>query len=578
MPKIKKVESFSAVNILNPSLGIYVFDFGQNIAGICEVKIPGNSLRGYNITLIHSEEINSTGYVVSLYEKSPMIGIYTLKGDGNDEYYTPYFVYYGFQYVQIQGYPLDIGAIIPNKETLISHAIHTAFDYIGSISFGPSNNNNNNNSNALLLNNIESMTRYTSLSNYMNLPTACSQRERHGWLGDAQITMETLIYHWDIAASYTKWIWDISDTQIFINGTNNTYNALPETAPYYNGWGKFPGDPSWTNAYIFFIYKMYKYFGDIRLIKQHYNGMKSQLIFLDSQIINNENGLLLPLNVSQHGDWCSVIPNITTKRSNCQHISAMINTYQYAKQCQYFSELANVIGNKNDFQLYQMKFINAKKGIYNYFWDDNKGYFYDNNNFVAFSTLQSLGLDLGVLINKTDIKRCINAMIYDISITNNGYLVEGIIGIKYILKQLCENKQCLIALNSSLQKQYISYGNWYYNGATTLWEHWQETKYNNDKGSKNHIMFGSQSAFYFQYLAGIKQTNNSINWKQIIIDPFINCTVFDIYIIQSQIDTLRGIISICLQIMDKINIINNIILWEIININIPTTSTGFVYF
>ena len=39
------------------------------------------------------------------------------------------------------------------------------------------------------------MTRYASLSNWLNIPTDCPQRERRGWLGDAQLTAEVTIYN-----------------------------------------------------------------------------------------------------------------------------------------------------------------------------------------------------------------------------------------------------------------------------------------------------------------------------------------------------------------------------------------------
>ena len=53
--------------------GIYVVDFGQNVAGWTEIRIPGNQNRGENVTLIHSEEIDENGYVVQMYSNSPMV-------------------------------------------------------------------------------------------------------------------------------------------------------------------------------------------------------------------------------------------------------------------------------------------------------------------------------------------------------------------------------------------------------------------------------------------------------------------------------------------------------------------------
>ena len=52
------------------------------------------------------------------------------------------------------------------------------------------------------------------MSNFIDIPTDCPQRERRGWLGDAQLSAETTIYNFDMAASYTKYVQDIQDAQV----------------------------------------------------------------------------------------------------------------------------------------------------------------------------------------------------------------------------------------------------------------------------------------------------------------------------------------------------------------------------
>jgi len=47
--------------------------------------------------------------------------------------------------------------------------------------------------------------------------------------------------------------------------------------------------------------------------------------------------------------------------------------------------------------------------------------------------------------------------------------------------------------------EYPSYGNWIRQGATTFWESWKT-----ESGSYNHIMFGDISAWFYQYLGGIR--------------------------------------------------------------------------
>eukprot|EP01083_Nonionella_stella_P055096 145420_1 len=93
-------------------------------------------------------------------------------------------------------------------------------------------------------------------------------------------------------------------------------NALPDSSPYYfHGGGQFPGDISWTAAYIILIHKMWVYYGDTRLIHDHYDGMKQLFAYLDSMRDPQTNLLPVNVNVSRYGDWCAVPTNHTQYRN-----------------------------------------------------------------------------------------------------------------------------------------------------------------------------------------------------------------------------------------------------------------------
>jgi hypothetical protein len=72
-----------------------------------------------------------------------------------------------------------VDAINPTitSQSVTSHFTHTDLESVGDVSF-----------NLHLLNAIQRMTRYTSLSNLMDHPTDCPTRERAGWTGDGQLT------------------------------------------------------------------------------------------------------------------------------------------------------------------------------------------------------------------------------------------------------------------------------------------------------------------------------------------------------------------------------------------------------
>jgi len=142
-----------------------------------------------------------------------------------------------------------------------------------------------------VINSVQHITRYASLSNFVNIPTDCPQRERRGWMGDAQLSAETTIHNWDMGqgilspsmmcsikcifyAAYTKFLLDIQDAQSFANKNGQ----LPDCVPYY-GHGSLPSDPAWGTAYTLIYNWFYRYFGDTRILQQHYSTVKLVSIF-----------------------------------------------------------------------------------------------------------------------------------------------------------------------------------------------------------------------------------------------------------------------------------------------------------
>jgi hypothetical protein len=124
---------------------------------------------GTNITLIHNEILNPDGTVNR--NLARMQSQYICAG-GDSERYRTQFTYMGFRYVQVENYPG-----VPGEDALRSHFTHSEVPQAGE--FSSSNG---------VLNAIQHATRYASLSNLVSVPTDCPQRERFGWLGDAQVS------------------------------------------------------------------------------------------------------------------------------------------------------------------------------------------------------------------------------------------------------------------------------------------------------------------------------------------------------------------------------------------------------
>ena len=146
------------------------------------------------------------------------------------------------------------------------------------------------------------------------MPTA-HRRERRGWLGDAQISAETNLYNFDMAASYTSFVAAIHDAQDhvceFFNrsycethggyGPNGLAGSIPDVVPFY-GHGRQQGDPAWGAAYTLLPDWLDSWHRDERLFEQHYAGITAHLDQLILVAGKNDAGGLLTFGL--YSDWC----------------------------------------------------------------------------------------------------------------------------------------------------------------------------------------------------------------------------------------------------------------------------------
>jgi len=76
-----------------------------------------------------------------------------------------------------------------------------------------------------------------------------------------------------------------------------------------------------------------------------------------------------------------------------------------------------------------------------------------------------------------------------------------------------------------------------------MWENWQGDTFH-AYGSRNHIMFGSQSDWYFKVLAGLNMAPGTVGWSNIQINPDVNGLLkTDLTSVSSSIYTHRGTID-----------------------------------
>jgi len=493
----------------SPQPGIYVYDFGQNFTGFVRLKVRGP--RGAQVTLKFAENINDDGTLnFSTNRTAEVNEIYILKGDG-EEIYQPQFTYHGFRYVEITGFPG-----VPTLKTIMGSFFHSNVPRVGEFTCSSD-----------MINKIHTNIIWGQLSNLMSIPTDCPQRdERHGWMGDAQLSAEEAILNFDMARFYTKYLRDIKISQ-------RDDGSISDVVPPY--WPIYPSDPAWGTAYITIAWYLYWYYNDIRVLKEHYESLKSYIEFLSNSAKDN----ILSFG-GKYGDWCPPMC-IVSKRTPLD----LVSTWHYYHDTRLFSKVAEVLGNDIDCSKYAKKAEEIKDAF-------NKEFLMRTYKYIKVSftdgaisqTSNVLPLYLNMVPENKE-KSILNYLVEAIKGHYDYHIDTGIVGTRYIFEVLTDNGYPEIAYKMITQKSFPGYGYMLREGATTLWERWEKLE-SSGMNSHNHIMLGSVDTWFYKTLTGIKSVEPS--WNSIQIKLFIPD---DMGYATSSINTIKGRISSAWEKLEK---------------------------
>jgi len=424
-----------------------VYDFGVNLTGWCELEAEGPA--GAEIVLIYSERILDNGDItrenISMFIKGGdcQTDRYFLKGNGK-EVWHPRFTYHGFRYCKVCWYVPDVKV---NK--LTAHFIHNDFVEIGKFE-----------SSSKMLNTLQKITRQSYLSNYTGIPTDCPHREKNGWTGDAQLTMETGLWNFDVAKAIAHFEQVLADTQ-------RPNGQLPGIAPA-SGWGyNWGSGPAW-DIYLFEAPARIALFtGNDALFLRYLPQMELYLDYCRSMA--HEGGLV----AFGLGDWCCYDhAKMTPPELTCSA---------------YYFYAAKLISR------YKPEYANTAEAICAAI---NRKYYKGNGIYAnGERTAMACALYFGIA-EESERSKVADALVMAIRKSKHkaGF---GILGAKYIPRALADYGYADDAFQVITQPEFPGWGWWVNHGATSLHESW------NSSSSLNHIMFGDISAWMYQYAAGI---------------------------------------------------------------------------
>jgi len=207
---VRVVQEIKPIAITSPSTNVYIFNLGQNIAGVARLKVKGPA--GTMVRLRYGEMLHPDGRLMTEnLRKARATDFYILRGDPYGETYSPRFTFHGFQYVELTDFPGK-----PDLDTITGIVMHSDTPFTSDFECSDP-----------MVNQLFKNVLWTQRANFLDLPTDCPQRdERFGWTGDAQVYIRTATYNADVAAFYTKWLRELMESQQ-PSGTFPGYTPFP---------------------------------------------------------------------------------------------------------------------------------------------------------------------------------------------------------------------------------------------------------------------------------------------------------------------------------------------------------------
>ncbi|MBN1415251.1 MAG: family 78 glycoside hydrolase catalytic domain, partial [Bacteroidales bacterium] len=464
----------------------YILDMGQNMVGWLQLKVKGQ--RGRQVKLRFAEILKKNGELDTDNLRDALnTDIYTLKG-GEDETWHPVFVYHGFRYVEITGYP----------------GIPELTDFTGMVVFDAMSTTGRFESSSDILNRIWKNARESIRGNYKGMPVDCPQRsERQPWLGDRAAGSTGESYLFDNAKLYAKWLGDIQQSQ-------KEDGCLPDMAPpYYN---YYSDNMTWPGTYILVAHMLYRQFGDNRAATEHYPYMRKWLEYMRDRYMDN-----YIITKDSYGDWCAPPKTIEEGEgisADVKRPSRLISTAYFFYFLQIMQQFAEITGNTNDIPGYT-ELADSIKPAFNKEFLRNDTTYYETSHLTDNLLPLYFGMVPAAMRDKV-LKNIIDIIINK----NDGHLSTGMIGTQWLMRGLTENGRVDVAYQLATNTTYPSWGYMVENGATTIWELWNGNTANHEMNSHNHVMLlGDLIAWYYENLAGIKSDPANPGFKKIIMHP-----------------------------------------------------------
>lgn len=466
---VRATETLRPIKITEVRPQTYVADFGRIFAGWCRLRARGAA--GQSIELKFADGVKPNGEVDQFHEVqdptlAPRIDHFILKGDPRGEVFEPRFTYRSFRYVEVSGLasPLDAEAI----EGIV---IHSDLKRTGTLRCSHP-----------LVEQIDTLLMNTQRANYVAVPTDNNIRELRGYLNDASCFWETGMFNRDMAA-YTRRIMDNAVDRQTAAG------MFPKNAP----------EPPFGNAYfnlemataghasggVVLPWRAWRQYGDTAIIDRFWVPMRR---FVDLIHRENPDYLWKRNHIKEDPDWLEGSGIPAELRAPTIPVEVFATAY-WAHCVDMVMQMAQATA--RDSEATQLRALHRQ--ITDAF---NAAYVLPDGTIGSGSqTCYVLALHFGLLPESMR-ARVAQRLVAEIERCGNA-IATGTLATEFILDVLVDHGYPKLAYDLLLRTDPPSWGYMIRNGATGVWETWDNERANSQPA------LGCIGGFLYRRIAGI---------------------------------------------------------------------------
>jgi alpha-L-rhamnosidase len=538
VPQIRRQKTLSSTILSHRSndhgAEVAIIDTGVNHAGTCliQVELEDETAKGKAVHLRYGELLTKDGdlnvmtsVVGQIKSKNPKAPCQpevayqqdTLTLGSRSVDWTPSWSWHGFRYIEV-----TLPAAVPLTNFSVEcFSLRSNVDVIANLS-----------SSDPWLSDLRGFVRNTFEANMMSVQSDCPHRERFGYGGDALGSGEAAMSIYDMAAFYRKRLLDYNDAQRI--SSLGSLAGFTETSPFVGiqtaGLGPGTGPIGWETFQPEAQLWLYKYYGDLKTMRDSFEHTRAYIALLDSEPKEIEMGL---------GDWMPVYgTDVAFTGRGFQRMSYLA-----------FANITELLGMPDDIAIhYRQKAADIANNINKRFLLNDTGAYLvgtgERRGDVT-QTGQGMALFNGFLaLNHTLRAKALWQLWQDVHSSSyikgacqgreestpqpscktaeggpGPHMTAGLFGIKWVLMALADNGLNDLAYDIVTTETYPGL-RWMmknpFANATTIWESFF---FSDNVFSHSHPMFGSTEVWLLQSVVGIQPHPSARGMDHILIKP-----------------------------------------------------------